>query len=218
MMLKLNFAVATDIVVFSVKNEELMVLLVKRGIAPQQSSWALPGGFVGPQESLDDAARRELGEETGVTDLYLEQLYSFGEADRDPRGRVVSVAYLALMRVGSQELVAGTDAAEAKWFAMSKLPRLAFDHADILKLARERLAKKVNYSSIALQLMPEEFTLAELQTVHETLTGRAADKRNFRKLIANQGTVVETGKMHQSGAHRPAALYRAKDRGVTYFD
>jgi 8-oxo-dGTP diphosphatase len=218
MMLKLNFAVATDIVVFSVKNEDLQVLLIRRGIAPQQSSWALPGGFVGPQESLDDAARRELGEETGVTDLYLEQLYSFGKANRDPRGRVVSVAYLALMRAGSQELVAGTDAAEAKWFAMSTLPRLAFDHADILKLARERLAKKVNYSSIALQLMPEEFTLAELQTVHETLTGRAADKRNFRKLIANQSTVVETGKMHQSGAHRPAALYRAKEKGIIYFD
>jgi 8-oxo-dGTP diphosphatase len=218
MMLTLNFAVATDIVVFSIKNDELQVLLIRRGIAPQQSSWALPGGFVGPQESLDDAARRELGEETGVSDLYLEQLYSFGEPDRDPRGRVVSVAYLALMRAGSQELVAGTDAADAQWFAISKLPRLAFDHADILELARERLAKKVNYSSIALQLMPEEFTLAELQTVHETLTGRAADKRNFRKLIANQGTVVETGKMHQSGAHRPAALYRARDKGVTYFD
>jgi 8-oxo-dGTP diphosphatase len=214
-----DFAVATDIVVFSIENQELMVLLVKRGIAPFKGQWALPGGFVRADEGLEDCARRELHEETGLADLYLEQLYSFGDVGRDVRGRVISVAYLALMRAGSRKLTAGSDAAEGRWVALSQLPALAFDHDRILDLARNRLISKIKYSTLALQLMPDEFTLAELQQVHEVLSGRAIDKRNFRKHITAQNLVVETGEMRAAGAHRPAALYRAAHgRDVVYFD
>lgn len=218
MELRLNFAVAVDAVVFTIEKGELAVLLVRRRIAPAVGAWALPGGFVLPDEALEAAARRELVEETGVADLYMEQLYTFGDVGRDERGRVVSVSYLALMRCDAQTLVAGTDAADSRWHAVSKLPALAFDHAGIVQLARERMASKVKYSSIALQLMPATFTLSELQEAYEILTGQEIDKRNFRKQIAGQDMVVETGKMRQAGAHRPAALYRARSKHVTYFN
>jgi 8-oxo-dGTP diphosphatase len=219
MTLRLNFAVATDTVVLSIENRELTVLLVKRGMAPFAGSWALPGGFVLEDESLEASARRELAEETGVTDLYLEQLYTFGDIGRDARGRVVTVAYLALLKSGAQNLRAGTDATDSQWFPLLQLPDLAFDHAGILQLVRARLANKVTYSNIALQLLPDEFTLAELQDVHEILTGRDIDKRNFRKQVAAQGMIAETGSMRKAGAHRPAGLYRASHPGrVVYFD
>jgi 8-oxo-dGTP diphosphatase len=219
MTLRLNFAVATDTVVLSIENRELTVLLVKRGMAPFAGSWALPGGFVLEDESLEASARRELAEETGVTDLYLEQLYTFGDIGRDARGRVVTVAYLALLKSGAQNLRAGTDATDSRWFPLLQLPDLAFDHAGILQLARARLVNKVTYSNIALQLLPDEFTLAELQDVHEILTGRDIDKRNFRKQVAAQGMIAETGSMRKAGAHRPAGLYRASHPGrVVYFD
>jgi 8-oxo-dGTP diphosphatase len=218
MNLRLNFAVAVDVVVFTIEKGELAVLLVRRGIAPDAGSWALPGGFVLPDEALEAAARRELVEETGVADLYMEQLYTFGDVGRDERGRVISVTYLALMRSDAQKLAAGTDADESRWFSISELPKLAFDHAGIVQLARERMASKVRYSSIALQLMPGEFTFAELQDAYEILTGHQIDKRNFRKQIAGQDMVVETGKMRQAGAHRPAALYKAKQSDVVFFN
>jgi 8-oxo-dGTP diphosphatase len=216
--LRLNFAVAVDVVVFTIEKGELAVLLVRRGIAPDAGSWALPGGFVLPDEALEAAARRELAEETGVADLYMEQLYTFGDVGRDERGRVISVTYLALIRGDAQMLAAGTDADESRWFPFSKLPKLAFDHAGIVQLARERMASKVRYSSIALQLMPGEFTFAELQDAYEILTGHQIDKRNFRKQIAGQDMIVEMGKMRQAGAHRPAALYKAKQSDVVFFN
>jgi 8-oxo-dGTP diphosphatase len=218
MSLRLEFALAADIVVFSIENKDLNVLLIKRGIAPQAGDWALPGGFVRPLEGLEQAARRELSEETGVANLYMEQLYTFGDVGRDMRGRVVSVAYLALMRSDAQKLAAGTDAAESQWFPVSKLPPLAFDHAGIIQLARSRLANKVKYSSIALQLMPNQFTMAELQEAYEILTGRAIDKRNFRKQIAAQGVALETKSTRMTGAHRPAQLFSAASAEVVYYD
>jgi 8-oxo-dGTP diphosphatase len=214
-----NFAIATDIIVFSIENDRLKVLLVRRGIAPFREKWALPGGFVLENESVEDCAQRELQEETGVVHVFLEQLYTFGAVKRDPRGRVVSVAYMALLKADAQALKAGSDAADSQWHAVSDLPELAFDHAEIIAHARQRLTSKIRYSSIALQLLPAEFTLAELQRVCEILSGAELDKRNFRKQVAAQGMVEETGQQRSSGAHRPAALYRSAQPGmVVYFN
>lgn len=218
-MHRFNAAVATDIVVFSIRNGRLVILLVRRGIDPFKGQWALPGGFVAGDEFLDACARRELAEETAVANVYLEQLASFGAPARDPRGRVVSVAYLGLLRLDAQVPTAGSDADETDWHDVEKLPPLAFDHAEIIALARRRLVSKLGYSNIILQLMPETFTLAELQSASEIVTGAALDKRNFRKHIAAQEMVVETSEKRMQGAHRPAALYRSSAPGeVVYYD
>ncbi|NVJ96879.1 MAG: NUDIX hydrolase [Alphaproteobacteria bacterium] len=201
-------AVTTDIVIFTVREGALNVLLIKRGGDPYVGSWALPGGFVRIDESLDECAKRELAEETGLSDVYLEQLYSFGEPQRDPRERVISVAYYTLTPSENRELKAGTDATEAEWHPVSKLPALAFDHSDIIELAQKRLAAKMEYSTIGLQFMPEEFTLSQLQVVYEQAIGRELDKRNFRKWILSLDLIEETGKKFSKGAHRPAMLYR----------
>lgn len=204
-------AVTTDIVIFTVRDAKLNLLLIKRGTTPFKGSWALPGGFVRIQESLDECAKRELKEETGLTDVYLEQLYTFGRPDRDPRERVISVAYYTLTPSENMELQAGTDADEAAWFPIDKLPDLAFDHAEIIKLARSRLSAKMEYSTIGLQFMPEEFTLSQLQTVYEQAISRELDKRNFRKWILSMNLIEETGKKFSKGAHRPAMLFRIID-------
>jgi 8-oxo-dGTP diphosphatase len=217
-LLRLNFAVATDIVVFSIENNALNVLLVQRANAPHAGAWALPGGFVLPEENLQACAQRELAEETGVAGLYLEQLGTFGDVGRDARGRVVSVAYLALLRAGMQTIRAGSDASHSQWFAVSALPPLAFDHAEILRLARARLSSKVTYTNIALQLMPDAFTMSELQAVYEILREREMDKRNFRKQILAQGIVIETGGSKMEGAHRPAQLFRGVGKDVLFYN
>ncbi|WP_020401234.1 NUDIX hydrolase [Kordiimonas gwangyangensis] len=204
-------AVTTDIVIFSVRDNALQVLLIKRGGEPFKGSWALPGGFVRIDESLDECAKRELHEEAGLEDVYLEQLYSFGKIGRDPRERVISVAYFTLTPSEHLKPSAGTDASDVKWFAISELPELAFDHAEIIRVARERLAAKMEYSTIGLQFMNEEFTLSQLQIVYEQATGKTLDKRNFRKWILSLDLIAETGKKFAAGAHRPAMLYRIKD-------
>lgn len=204
-------AVTTDIVIFTVRDAKLHVLLIKRGMEPFKGSWALPGGFVRMEESLEDCAKRELKEETGLQDVYLEQLYTFGTPDRDPRERVISVSYYTLTPSENLELKAGTDASEAQWFVIDDLPALAFDHASILDTARKRLAAKMEYSTIGLQFMPEEFTLSQLQTVYEQAIGKELDKRNFRKWILSLNLIEETGKKFSRGAHRPAMLYRIID-------
>ncbi|WP_262691257.1 NUDIX hydrolase [Kordiimonas aestuarii] len=204
-------AVTTDIVIFSVRDNELQVLLIKRGGEPFKGSWALPGGFVRMDESLDECAKRELHEEAGLEGVYLEQLYSFGAINRDPRERVISVAYYTLTPSAHLNPSAGTDASEVQWFAINDLPALAFDHVDIIRVARERLAAKMEYSTIGLQFMAEEFTLSQLQIVYEQATGKTLDKRNFRKWILSLDLIAETGKKFAAGAHRPAMLYRIKD-------
>lgn len=204
-------AVTTDIVVFTIRHEELKALLVKRADDPFLGSWALPGGFVDIDEGLEDAAARELSEETGVDGVYLEQLYTFGEPDRDPRERVITVAYYALIPSDRLQIRAATDAEAVGWFGLSELPKLAFDHKQIFDMALERLRAKLDYSTIALQFMPEEFTLTELQAVYEQILGEAIDKRNFRKRILALEAVEETGYERREGAHRPAKLYRAID-------
>ncbi|AGA90980.1 ADP-ribose pyrophosphatase [Thioflavicoccus mobilis 8321] len=203
-------AVTTDIVVFTIRDEQLQVLLIRRGGEPFRGQWALPGGFLDPAEDLDQCATRELAEETGLSGLYLEQLYTFGRPDRDPRERVVSVAYFAL--VPSQRLVvrAASDAAEAAWHPFRALPPLAFDHSEILALAHRRLTAKLGYSGIAFEFLPNTFTLSDLQRIYEILLGEVVDKRNFRKWALGLPQIEDTGERRCAGNHRPARLYRLK--------
>src|SRR5438132_3935990 len=174
-------ALTVDCVVFGFDEGELKVLLIQRALVPFKGKWALPGGFVRVDETLDEAARRELAEEAGLKDVFLEQLYSFGALDRDPRERIVSVAFYALVRLSDHRAKAATDAANAQWFPISKLPKLAFDHADILRTALARLQGKVRYQPIGFELLPQKFTLSQLQHLYEAVLETQLDKRNFRK-------------------------------------
>ena len=204
-------AVTTDVVVFTIRDERLSILLVKRANPPYQGEWALPGGFLAIDEDLDACAARELREETGISGVYLEQLYTFGATHRDPRERVISVTYYALVPQDALATPrAASDAADVGWHPFEKLPELAFDHADIIAMAHQRLVAKLDYSTIAFQFMPETFTLSELQCVYEVLLNQSLDKRNFRKRILSLDLIEETGKLCRSGKHRPAREYRAK--------
>ena len=201
-------ALTVDCVVFGLDEGELKVLLVQRDLEPFAGKWALPGGFVQMDEGLEDAARRELREETGISDVFLEQLYTFGDVNRDPRGRVVSVAYYALVNLAAHDVQSGTDARSAAWFAVSELPTLAFDHGKIVAVALQRLKGKVRYEPIGFELLPQKFTLGQLQKLYETILERPLDKRNFRKKIVSMGVLVETDEIQQDVAHRAARLYR----------
>jgi 8-oxo-dGTP diphosphatase len=201
-------ALTVDGVVFGFGAGELKVLLIQRALEPFKGKWALPGGFVHVEETLDDAARRELVEETGLEDIYLEQLYTFGAVKRDPRERVVSVAYYALVKLSDHKAKAATDAAEAKWFPVSQLPKLAFDHADIVALALTRLQGKVRYQPIGFELLPPKFTLSDLQHLYEAILGAELDKRNFRKKVLGFGLLVALNESQVGGRHRPAQLFR----------
>ncbi len=203
-----NAQVSTDIVLFTVQTDSMKVLLVRRAAKPFKGVWALPGGFVRQDEDLADCARRELEEETGVAGFYLEQLQTFGAPERDPRGRVITVAYYALIPSGDLVIQADSDADAAAWFPVGDLPELAFDHAEIVASAVKRLRAKLGYSTIAFQLLDEQFTLSAVQQIYEAITGSPADKRNFRKLILGFGELEETGELSRDGAHRPAKLYR----------
>lgn len=187
---------------------ELKVLLIQRDLEPFAGKWALPGGFVNMDETIDNAARRELEEEAGVRDVYLEQLYTFGTVDRDPRERVVSVAYYALVKLEEHPPKASSDARNAAWFAVSDLPSLAFDHAEIVATAVGRLKGKVRYQPIGFELLPEKFTLTQLQQLYEAVLERELDKRNFRKKILGMDLLIETDEVEQDVAHRAARLYR----------
>lgn len=198
-------SVAVDLVIFTVREGALQVLLIERGVPPFKGQWALPGGFVLERETLEAAARRELAEETGLRDVYLEQLYTFGDPDRDPRGRTIAVAYFAL--TPPAPLRASTDAANAAWFPAARPPKLAFDHATILRTGLERLRAKVGYTTVGFELLPEQFTLPELQGLYETILERPLDKRNFRKKILSLGLLKSEGRKRAAGAHRPAQLY-----------
>lgn len=199
-------AVTVDAVVFGLDRAGLQLLLIRRAAAPFKGDWALPGGFVQMGESLDAAARRELEEETAVQPSYLEQLYTFGEPKRDPRGRVISIAYFALVKLSDHRAAAASDAVQASWFAVDQLPHLAFDHRDIVDLAIRRLQAKVRYAPVGFELLPEEFTLSELQALYERILQRPLDKRNFRKKILGMELLHDTGK--QTNAHPIAQLYR----------
>ncbi|MCE1249043.1 MAG: NUDIX hydrolase [Firmicutes bacterium] len=201
-------SVTVDIVIFTIQKEDLNVLLIKRKFPPFKGKWAIPGGFVGYGEPLEEAALRELYEETGVKDVYIEQLYTFGSPDRDPRRRVITVSYFAL--ISSENIVVrpDSDVSDVKWHSIYKLPRLAFDHEHILNYALQRLRNKIMYTNAAFQLLPEKFTLTELQKAYEIILGKKLDKRNFRKKILSSNFLEMTQSKKIEGRHRPANLYR----------
>lgn len=201
-------ALTVDAVVFGLDEEDLKVLLIRRALEPFRGKWALPGGFVRVEESLEDAVRRELQEETGITQLFLEQLYTFGAVDRDPRERVVTVAYYALVKLSAHHIKAATDARDAAWFAISEASGLAFDHDRILGLALERLKGKVRYQPIGFELLPPQFTLSQLQRLYETILETPLDKRNFRKKVLSMNFLVALDEVQKDVAHRAARLYR----------
>ncbi len=201
-------ALTADCVVFGFDGGDLKVLLIQRALEPFKGRWALPGGFVRVDETLDDAARRELEEETGLRNVFLEQLYSFGNVDRDPRERVVSVAYYALVKLSDHRARTATDAANARWFPVSKIPKLAFDHAGILETARSRLTGKVRYQPIGFELLPPKFTLSQLQGLYEAVLETKLDKRNFRKKVLSFSLLLPLKETQMTGRHRPAQLFR----------
>lgn len=203
--------VTVDVVIFSLRDNaqasDLQVLLIRRRRAPFLGMWAIPGGPVARDEALEATAQRKLAEETGLTGIYLEQLYTFGEPERDPRNRVVTVAYFALVPVNAPVPRTDQDAEQVRWWSINSLPCLAFDHGHILHYALRRLRYKLEYTAVGFELLPDEFTLTELQTAYEIVLGEELDKRNFRRKILSAG-ILETSGGHRSGEGRPARLYR----------
>lgn len=206
---KYDFAViASDVVIFTIRESKLNVLLIKMQKEPYKNNfWAAPGGLAKPDESVDGSARRNLFEKTGVKNVYLEQLYTFGEIGRDPFGRVVSVAYFALIPSDNIRLKTTREYGDVQWFGIDALPKLAYDHKKIITTACERLQKKLGYSNIAYSLLPKKFPLSELQKTYEIILKRKLDKRNFRKKIFSLGLVKKTDKTERGRSNRPAALY-----------
>lgn len=197
-----------DCVIFGLdESSRLKVLLIQRGHDPYKGTWALPGGFVDMEEPLVEAALRELKEETGVSDVFIEQLYTVGTPQRDPRGRVVTVVYFALINLVQHKIGADSDAQDVRWFPISALPSLAFDHADIMEVAIERLRGKVRYQPIGFELLPQYFTLTQLQKLYERILGKELNKRNFRTKILKMN-ILKEGSILRGVAHRPAQLYR----------
>ncbi len=202
-------SVSVDIVIFTIQDNELKVLLVNRGIEPFKGKWAIPGGFVRIGESLEDAAMRELEEETGVKDVYLGQLYTFGNPKRDPRGRVITVTYMALVNSDRIKLHAASDASEAEWFSVRKLPSLAFDHRKILDYALKRLKWKFEYTTVAFSLLPKKFPISHVQRIYEIVFNKKFDKRNFKKKLLSLNILKEEG-IKKDVSHRPPMLYSLK--------
>ena len=201
-------AVTADCVVFGLDEEDLKILLIQRGLEPFKGQWALPGGFAAVGETMEDTARRELEEETGLRDVFLEQLYTFSNPDRDPREHVVTVAHYALVNLSEHKVQASTDASNAAWFCIDDVPQLAFDHAEILNAAHDRLRGKIRYQPIGFELLSEKFPLRMLQSVYEKILDRKVDKRNFRKKILGMGILEELDEIETDVSHRAARLYR----------
>ena len=215
-------ALTVDVVIFTMRAEDLGVLLIKRAGAPYKGHWALPGGFVNENEALERAAARELREETGLANVAMEQLGAFGDPGRDPRGHTVSIVFFTFVVADTAPIVAGDDAADVAWFALhdlpldrpatKKMPKLAFDHARVIDAARRRLQDRLidPTRESGFELVPSRFTLSELQRVYEAVLGRPIDKRNFRARVLARGLVEPVAKAQRIGKHRPAQLYRWK--------
>jgi 8-oxo-dGTP diphosphatase len=207
------FSLTVDCVVFGIDEEDLKILLIQRALEPNKGDWALPGGFVHIDETIDCAAMRELKEETSIDNVFLEQLYTFGAVDRDPRERIVSVAYLGLVNIREHKIKAATDAKNAKWFSIKELPKLAFDHAEIVNTAIKRLRGKIRYQPIGFNLLPQKFTLHQLQHLYEVILSRSLDKRNFRRKILGMGFIKSTGEKEVNVTHRAAQFYSFDEKG-----
>ena len=209
-----NIKVAVDAVVFGYTSREgLSVLLIKRNIDPFKDTWALPGGLVGDRESLEEAVQRELKEETGLSINYLEQLYSFSQPDRDPRNRVISIAYYGLVKPDAFEIKADTDAGDAAWFNIKNIGQLAFDHNGIIAAAHNRLKNKILYEPVGFELLEERFPFSELEKLYMAVLDRPIDRRNFKKKITKFGFLEETNeKQSLDGAGRPGNLFRFNEK------
>ncbi len=205
--MKNKIQLAVDAVVFGYESGNISVLLVKRKYEPHKDAWAIPGGFVLEKENLEEAVKRELAEETGAKVNYLEQLYTFGDVKRDPRGRVVSVAYFGLVKPNAFQLQAATDAKKAAWFTIKKLPKLAFDHKKILKMAIQRLQGKITYEPIGFELLDKKFPFSDLEKLYTTLLDREIDRRNFKKKITSLQVLDELEEKVSIGRGRPASLF-----------
>lgn len=200
-------AVTTDCVIFGYNGLELNVLLIERGIEPFKGKWALPGGFLHENENAEEGALRELWEETGVRDVFIEQLYTFSDADRDPRGRVISIAYYALVKSTNFEVIGGDDAKSAKWFPIKDIPSLPFDHDRILRVAHQRLKAKIRYQPIGFELLNKEFTIPELQSLYEAVLDVQFDRRNFNRKISKLDILLPLDKKEEGVAHKAARFF-----------
>lgn len=200
-------AVTTDCVIFGFDDGELKILLIERGIEPYLGKWALPGGFIDMDENAESCARRKLVQETGLKNIYMEQLYTFSAVNRDPRYRVVSIAYYALVKLSDYHAQAGTDATRIEWFSISDVPELAFDHTDILQKAKERLKGKIKYQPIGFELLPEKFTMPELHHLYETVLQTKLDDRNFRKKMLGYNLLIDLKELQRGARNRAPKLY-----------
>jgi 8-oxo-dGTP diphosphatase len=204
--------VTVDVVIFTLRDNDLRVLLIRRKHPPHQGMWAIPGGCVQTDEALEDAAIRRLEEETGLGSVYVEQLYTFGEPDRDPRDRIITVAYFAVVPP-ADEVPQGDDMSRMRWWSIYRLPPLAFDHDRVLSYALTRLRYKLEYTAVGFELLPSDFSLTELQTAYEIVLGEKLDKRNFRRKILG-ADIIEPSGQYRAGEGRPAQLYRYREDAV----
>lgn len=212
-------AVSVNVLIFSVNKDKFQVILTQRGQEPFKADWNIPGAIIYLDESLEDAAKRVLQERIGLKDVYLEQLYTFGSPQRDPRGRVISITYFALVPFNSIDLSRLPENVNAQWMDVKNLPEnLAFDHKEIVDYGFERVKSKLGYSTIAKGLLPAKFRFSDFQKIYEVILGEKIDKRNFRKKTATLGLLQATGEIYREGNHRPAKLYEFKSKGLVIFN
>jgi 8-oxo-dGTP diphosphatase len=205
-------SVTTDCVIFGFDGVDINILLIERGLEPFKGRWALPGGFVNMDESTEEGALRELQEETGIENVFIEQLYTFSDVNRDPRGRVISVAYFALVRTSDYQVLAGDDAQQAKWFRLSEIPSLAFDHDMVLRIAHNRLKGKIRYQPVGFELLDEKFTMPELQLLYESILGTKFDRRNFNTKMMKTGLLITLDEKKKGTPHRAPRLLKFDKR------
>ena len=199
-------SVTTDCVIFGFDGSNLKVLLVQRGIEPYKGRWAFPGGFLRMDESAEEGALRELREETGLQGAYIKQFHTFSDPKRDPRERVITIAYYALVKL--QEVIGGDDAAQARWFALNEVPSLAFDHDQILRRAEQELRKQIHFEPIGFELLPEKFTMKELQQLYEAILNVKFDRRNFYNKMLHLGILTQLDETVRNSPKKEAFLYR----------
>jgi 8-oxo-dGTP diphosphatase len=209
-------SVTTDCIIFGFDQGELKILLIERGLDPFKGKWAIPGGFLQIDENADEGAIRELKEETGIENVFIEQLFTFTDVDRDPRGRVITIAYYALVRCSNLNLKAGDDATKAEWFPISKMPSLAFDHERIIRMALLRLKGKIRYQPIGFELLDEVFTIPQLQNLYEAVLGIKLDRRNFRKKILATELLIDLNNKVKGVPHKSPKLYKFNKQKYNY--